>query len=219
MVALVGASGGGKSTIVDLFIRLIEPESGEISIDGMNIKSFDIREYHRKIGFVSQESYIFNDSVLANICYGSDEMSLERVKEAATIANAHEFICSLPHGYDTELGERGVKLSGGQKQRIALARAIYRKPEILILDEATSSLDSESEKIIQDSIAKIKHKFTILAIAHRLSTIENADVVIVVENGTIVESGSHEDLRRQDGVYTRYHKIQRGGPVMSDKDL
>ncbi|MDP3396791.1 MAG: ABC transporter ATP-binding protein [Methanoregula sp.] len=218
MVALVGASGGGKSTIVDLIIRLIEPGSGSISIDGTDIRDFDIREYHSKIGFVSQDSYIFNASILENVCYGSDEKSLERAMEAARIANAHEFICSLPKGYDTELGERGVKISGGQKQRIALARAIYRNPEILILDEATSSLDSESEKIIQDSIDKIKQKFTILAIAHRLSTIENADLVIVIENGAIAESGNHEDLIRRGGVYARYQNIQRGKPNSPEQD-
>jgi len=208
MVALVGASGGGKSTIVDLIVRLMEPDSGEILIDGTNIKLFDLQKYHKKIGFVSQESYLFNDSVINNIVYGSDIISRERAEQAAKNANAHDFITQLPDGYNTQLGERGVKISGGQKQRIALARALYKEPEILILDEATSALDSESEKIIQESIAKIKNKFTIIVIAHRLSTIENADNIIVIENGKIVETGTNSDLLNKNGIFTKYHRLQ-----------
>jgi ABC-type multidrug transport system fused ATPase/permease subunit len=208
MVALVGASGGGKSTIVDLIIRLMEPDSGEIVIDGTNIKQFDLQKYHKKIGFVSQESFLFNDSVINNIAYGSDVVSQERAEQAAKIANAHDFITQLPEGYTTQLGERGVKISGGQKQRIALARALYKEPEILILDEATSSLDSESEKIIQESIANIKNKFTIIVIAHRLSTIENADTIIVIENGRIAETGKSADLLDKNGIFTKYYRLQ-----------
>ena len=208
MVALVGASGGGKSTIVDLIVRIIEPQSGIITIDGLDIRSFDIRSFHRKIGFVSQESYIFNDSILNNICYGTDEVSMDRAIGAAKTANAHDFIMQLPDGYNTELGERGVKISGGQKQRIALARAIYKQPEILILDEATSALDSEAEKIIQQSILSIKNKYTIIAIAHRLSTIENADKILVIEKGVITETGIHKDLIAANGTYARYYEIQ-----------
>jgi len=208
MVALVGASGGGKSTIVDLIIRLIEPDSGVISIDGMDIRTLDIREYHRKIGFVSQESYIFNDSILNNICYGTENISMEKVIAAAKTANAHEFIIQLPDGYHTELGERGVKISGGQKQRISLARAIYKDPKILILDEATSALDSEAEKIIQQSIHSIKNKYSIIAIAHRLSTIENADRILVIENGQITETGNHRELIAIGGTYAKYYNIQ-----------
>lgn len=208
MVALVGASGGGKSTIVDLIVRIIEPQSGIIAIDGSDIRTFDIRSFHRKIGFVSQESYIFNDSILNNICYGTEAISMGRAIEAAKTANAHDFIMQLPDGYNTELGERGVKISGGQKQRIALARAIYKEPEILILDEATSALDSEAEKIIQQSVLSIKNKYTIIAIAHRLSTIENADKILVVENGQITETGIHKDLIAANGTYARYYDIQ-----------
>lgn len=208
MVALVGASGGGKTTIVDLIIRLIEPDSGSIKIDGTDIRSFNLSDYHAKIGFVSQESYIFNDSVLNNICYGAASVSKEQAVEAATIANAHEFIQQLPAGYETELGERGVLLSGGQKQRIALARALYKKPHILILDEATSALDSEAEKAIQQSILSIKNKYTMIAIAHRLSTIENADQIIVIDGGQIAETGTHAELISKGGVYARFYTIQ-----------
>jgi ABC-type multidrug transport system fused ATPase/permease subunit len=216
MVALVGASGGGKSTIVDLIIRLSEPDSGEISIDGTNIRDFDINRYHQKIGFVSQDSYIFNDSILNNICYGSPVVSLEKAIDAAKTANAHEFIMRLPEGYDTELGERGVKISGGQKQRISLARAVYKEPEILILDEATSALDSESEKVIQQSILRIKHKYTVIVIAHRLSTIENADKIIVIEHGKAREVGTHKELISANGTYAKYYEIQYGSGKNGD---
>jgi ATP-binding cassette, subfamily B, bacterial MsbA len=208
MVALVGASGGGKSTIVDLIIRLIEPDSGRILIDGIDIQTYNIRDYHRKIGFVSQESYIFNDTILNNITYGVDQVLLDKVIEAAKSANAHDFIMQLPDGYNSELGERGVKISGGQKQRIALARALYRDPEILILDEATSALDSEAEKAIQKSILSLKNKYTIIAIAHRLSTIENSDKILVIENGQITETGTHKELISAKGTYAKYYDIQ-----------
>jgi ABC-type multidrug transport system fused ATPase/permease subunit len=210
MVALVGASGGGKSTIVDLLIRVIEPDRGRILIDDVNLMEFNIESYHKKIGFVSQESFLFNDSVINNICYGSSECKIDKVIACAQIANAHEFVLQLPLGYDTELGERGVKLSGGEKQRIALARALYHDPEILILDEATSALDSESEKIIQESINKIKHKYTIIAIAHRLSTIENSDSIIVIDKGRVVETGIHNELIKSGGIYSKFYEIQYG---------
>ena len=209
MVAFVGPSGGGKSTLVDLLMRLIDPTTGSITIDGIDLKKFTLKSYHAKIGLVSQDIFIFNDSVLNNICYGGDVISLERARKAAQIAYADEFIESLPEGYSTSLGERGVKLSGGQKQRIALARAIYKNPDILILDEATSALDTESEKIIQNSINRIKHKYTILLIAHRLSTIQDADTIVVLENGKILESGSHEELLSINGTYARYHTMQQ----------
>ena len=208
MVALVGASGGGKSTLVDLIIRLMDPDSGTIAIDGIDIKEFDINSYHRKIGFVSQESFIFNDTILNNICYGTENVSIENAIRAAKTANAHDFIMQLPEGYNTEVGERGVKISGGQKQRISLARAIYKDPEVLILDEATSALDSEAEKIIQDSILSIKNKYTIIAIAHRLSTIENSDKILVIEKGQVTETGVHKDLIAANGTYAKYYKLQ-----------
>jgi ABC-type multidrug transport system fused ATPase/permease subunit len=208
MVAIIGESGGGKSTIVDLIIRLIEPDTGNISIDGIDIRNFDIREYHRKIGLVSQDSFIFNDSVINNICYGSDTISMERAIGAATTANAHDFIMQLPEGYHSGLGERGVTLSGGEKQRISLARAIYKDPEILILDEATSALDSDTERVIQQAILSIKNKYTIIVIAHRLSTIENSDKIVVIENGQVAETGTHKELIDKSGSYAKYYHIQ-----------
>jgi ABC-type multidrug transport system fused ATPase/permease subunit len=210
MIALVGASGSGKSTMVDLVTRLIDPEKGAILADGVDVREYTLQSYRQKLGVVSQEIFIFNDTVLANICYGSDEISLPKAVEAANLANAHDFIDLLPEGYNTILGERGTKLSGGQKQRIALARALYKNPEILILDEATSSLDSESEKIIQNSINRIHEKYTIIAIAHRLSTIENADRILVVEKGEIAEEGTHGELLARNGPYARYHALQQG---------
>jgi subfamily B ATP-binding cassette protein MsbA len=207
-IALVGPSGGGKSTLADLLVRLIDPDRGEITLDGVNLKEYDLRSYRQKLGVVSQDIFVFNDTVLHNICYGSDDVSLERAVEAATMANAHEFIQALPEGYRTVVGERGVSLSGGQRQRIALARALYKQPEILILDEATSSLDSESERTIQNSIMKIRDRYTIVAIAHRLSTIEASDCIYVVEKGRITDSGTHADLLTRSGPYAMYHQIQ-----------
>ncbi|MDD1667152.1 MAG: ABC transporter ATP-binding protein/permease [Methanomicrobiales archaeon] len=210
MVALVGSSGGGKSTIADLIIRLIDPDQGAVLIDGVDLREYTLGSYRRRLGVVSQDIYLFNDTVLANICYGSGEISPERAMEAARVANAHEFIEKLPGGYQAVLGERGAKLSGGQRQRIALARALYKDPEILILDEATSSLDSESEKIIQDSIREIKEQYTIIAIAHRLSTIEGADRIYIIEQGSVVEEGTHGELLAAGGPYAKYHGLQQG---------
>ncbi|MBN2299071.1 MAG: ABC transporter ATP-binding protein [Deltaproteobacteria bacterium] len=208
MVALVGASGGGKSTLVDLLIRLIEPQQGEILIDSRNVKKFTLESYHRRIGFVSQDSFLFNDTILNNICYGNDHISKEDAISAAKLAHAHDFIMGLPDQYETVIGEKGAKLSGGQKQRLSLARALYKKPDILILDEATSALDSDSEKIIQESIAQIKNRYTIIAIAHRISTIRNADKIMVIEKGQVVETGSHDELIQKGGVYANYYQIQ-----------
>jgi len=209
-VAFVGPSGGGKSTLVDLLMRLNHPTRGTIEIDGINLKDFNAKSYHTKVGLVSQDIFIFHEDVLFNICYGVEEVSLERAQSAAKIAYAHDFIEQLPRGYQTQLGDRGVKLSGGQKQRIALARAIYKNPDILILDEATSALDTESEKIIQSSINAIKHKYTIIVVAHRLSTIEDADKIFVIENGSILESGSHNSLLESVGTYAKYYTMQHG---------
>jgi subfamily B ATP-binding cassette protein MsbA len=210
MVALVGPSGSGKSTFVDLIIRLIDPQSGEIRIDGTDLTEFDLPSYHAKLGVVSQDIFLFNDTILNNICYGAGEVSRERAVEAAKIANAHSFIMELPENYDTTLLEKGVSLSGGERQRIALARAIYKNPEILILDEATSSLDSESERVIQNSILAIRHRYTIITIAHRLSTIEGADRIVILERGRIVETGTHEELLKRGSAYKRYYTMQYG---------
>ncbi|OPY39143.1 MAG: Molybdate/tungstate import ATP-binding protein WtpC [Methanoregula sp. PtaU1.Bin051] len=211
MVAIVGASGSGKSTLVDLIMRLIEPDGGTIRIDGIDLKEFDTGSYHAKIGYVSQDCFLFNQSVMENITYGSDSPSQERAIEAAVAAHAHDFIMNLPQLYDTLLGERGVMLSGGERQRIALARALYGNPDILILDEATSALDSALEKIIQDSIQEIRTRCTILVIAHRLSTIEMADDILVMENGRIVERGTFAGLLNNGGAFARYHALQTAG--------
>ncbi|MCX6690573.1 MAG: ATP-binding cassette domain-containing protein, partial [Methanoregula sp.] len=211
MVALIGASGSGKSTMADLVIRLMDPDAGEIRIDGTDIKKFDLASYHGRIGIVSQESYIFRDTIANNIYYGCDHRSTDLAVEVARLANAHDFIMNLPDGYNTVIGEKGVTLSGGEKQRISLARALYKNPEILILDEATSALDSESEKVILDAIGKIKNKYTIIAIAHRLSTIENADRIIAIEKGKIVESGTHKFLMQEKGLYWKYYSMQHDG--------
>jgi ABC-type multidrug transport system fused ATPase/permease subunit len=210
MVALVGPSGGGKSTIADLIIRLVDPDRGAIRIDGIDLRKFDLESYHTHLGVVSQDIFIWNDTVLHNICYGGNSVSEKGAIEAARIANAHDFIRELPQGYNTMLGERGVNLSGGQRQRIALARAIYKRPEILILDEATSSLDSESEQTIQRSISEIRKNYTIIAIAHRLSTIENADRILVIDRGRLLEEGTHGDLIQSSGAYAKYHALQYG---------
>lgn len=211
MVAIVGASGSGKSTLVDLIIRLMDQDSGQIQVDNTNINEFTLDSYHKKIGFVSQESFIFHDTILHNICYGSDSVSMENAVAAAKIANAHDFISTLPEKYNTVVGEKGAKLSGGEKQRLALARALYKNPDILILDEATSALDSESERIIQESIAQIKNKYTIIAIAHRLSTIENADTIIVIDKGRVAETGTHASLLQKRGLYNKYCNLQQRG--------
>ena len=213
MVAIVGASGSGKSTLVDLIVRLIDPGCGTIKVDNHDLREYDLSSYRAKIGFVSQNCFIFNTSVLENITYSSDTGSREEAIRAATAAHAHDFIMKLPEGYDTLLGERGVMLSGGERQRISLARALYSNPEILMLDEATSALDSESERIIQDSIREIRNRSTILVIAHRLSTIEMADEILVMDNGRIVEQGTSAELRANGGSFARYHALQHGGDL------
>ncbi|WP_094229113.1 ABC transporter ATP-binding protein [Methanolobus psychrotolerans] len=208
MLAIVGSSGSGKSTLMDLLLRFYDVSSGSILIDGVDIKEFDINSFRRSIGLVSQDVFLFNDTVAANIAYGLDNLSEEQIIEAANISHAHEFIVALPEKYNTILGDRGVKLSGGQRQRLALARAIVRKPLILILDEATSALDTESERLIQDSLSKLSSNHTIIAIAHRLSTIEHADKIIVMEDGVVVEEGNHHELIVKGGHYSKYHNLQ-----------
>tara|TARA_B100000959_G_C14839507_1_gene565407 strand:- start:159 stop:1040 length:882 start_codon:yes stop_codon:yes gene_type:complete len=208
MVAIVGASGTGKSTLADLFLRFYDPSSGDMKIDGVDIKDFDIASLRSKIGFVTQDTFLFNDTVEANISYGTAQLSKEEIIKVAKIAKTHNFITKLPKGYQTIIGERGVKLSGGQRQRLALARTMIKKPEIIILDEATSNLDSESEQLILESIKEIRKRCTIIAIAHRLSTIENADRIIVLERGMITEEGKHEDLLKKGKTYSKYYNLQ-----------
>ena len=200
-VALVGNSGGGKSTLVNLIPRFFDVDAGEISIDGINVKDYKIKSLRKKIGIVPQETFLFGGTVLENIRYGNQQASVEEVIEAAKKANAHEFIEKLEQGYETEIGERGVKLSGGQKQRISIARAILENPQILILDEATSALDNESEQLVQDALEKLMKGKTTFVIAHRLSTIINSDKIVVIQQGEIRETGTHEELLDKDGIY------------------
>jgi len=200
-VALVGESGSGKSTLADLLPRFYDVQEGSIEIDGVNIKDLRVETLRKMIGIVSQESILFNDTIHNNIAFGMGELSREAVIEAAKIANAHEFISKLEHGYDTIIGERGNKLSGGQKQRVSIARAVLKNPPIMILDEATSALDSESEKLVQLALEQLMKNRTSLVIAHRLSTIRNADLIIVMKNGEIIEQGSHDELYVKKGHY------------------
>ena len=206
--ALVGPSGAGKSTLVDLIPRFYDTLSGSIKIDGNDIKELELKSLRSLMGIVTQETFLFDDTVKANISYGVENISDDEIKDASKAANAHEFIKKLPDGYNTIIGERGVSLSGGQKQRIAIARAIVKNPPILILDEATSSLDSESEKYVQSAIENLMSERTVFVIAHRLSTVHNANKILVLENGQIVQEGKHDDLINVDGLYKQLHKMQ-----------
>lgn len=207
-IALVGESGGGKSTLVDLLPRFYDVDTGEISIDGNNIKNITIESLRSLIGVVTQESILFNDTVFNNIAFGVDNATEAQVIEAAKIANAHEFISQLENGYHTNIGDRGNKLSGGQRQRLSIARAVLKNPPILILDEATSALDTESEKLVQDALFKLMENRTSLVIAHRLSTIQNADEIVVLVKGEIVERGTHNELIAKQGVYKKLSDLQ-----------
>lgn len=207
-VALVGQSGGGKSTLVDLLPRFYDVKSGRIAIDGTDIRDFTFDSLRGCMGIVTQESVLFNDTVANNIMLGKPDAAREEVEQAARIANAHEFIMQMEYGYDTYVGDRGSNLSGGQRQRLSIARAVLNDPEILILDEATSALDTESEKLVQDALEKLMKSRTSLVIAHRLSTIKNANKILVIENGRITESGSHEELIRLNKTYKRLFELQ-----------
>ena len=208
VVALVGPSGSGKSTIADIIPRFYDATSGEITIDGNNIKNISLSSLRNNMGIVTQEVILFNDSIRNNISYAQGDKSDALVKEAARAANALDFIENTPNGFETVVGERGVKLSGGQKQRIAIARALLKNPSILILDEATSALDTESEKKVQTAIESLMKDRTALVIAHRLSTVQKADKIIVIENGKVVETGSHETLFEKNGIYRRLYDLQ-----------
>ncbi|MBW4627515.1 MAG: ATP-binding cassette domain-containing protein [Brasilonema octagenarum HA4186-MV1] len=208
MTALVGASGAGKTTLADLIPRFYDPTRGHVFIDGVDLRDIEIKSLRRKIAVVSQDTFIFNTSVLNNIAYGSEGATDEEIYKAAQLANALEFIQEMPEGFNTQLGDRGVRLSGGQRQRIAIARALLRNPEILILDEATSALDTVSEKLIQESIEKLSVGRTVIVIAHRLSTIVRADKVVVLEQGQIVEQGGYQELLDIKGKLWKYHQMQ-----------
>ena len=208
VTALVGASGAGKSTIADLIPRFYDVINGQIEIDGNDIRDLDINSLRKMMGIVSQETILFNDTIGSNIKYGLQSVTDDQLKKAAKNANAYDFISEQPNGFETVIGEKGVRLSGGQRQRIAIARAILKNPSILILDEATSSLDTESEFKVQKAIDNLMADRTVLVIAHRLSTVESADKIIVMEEGEIAGFGSHQDLLKKDGVYTRLYKKQ-----------
>ncbi|MFB6104092.1 MAG: ABC transporter ATP-binding protein [Halobacteriaceae archaeon] len=209
-LALVGPTGAGKSTVLKLLLRMYDVDEGAITIDGQDIRDVTIPSLRRSIGYVSQNTFLFYGTVEENIKYGTFDATDEEVREAAKAAEAHEFITNLPEGYETMVGERGVKLSGGQRQRIDIARAILKDPEILILDEATSDVDTETEMLIQRSLDDLTEDRTTFAIAHRLSTIKDADAIVVLENGQVVEEGTHEDLLENDGLYANLWGVQAG---------
>lgn len=208
-VALVGPSGGGKSTLMDLIPRFIEAHDGKITIDGHDLRKVNTDSLRSLIGVVNQESILFNDTIRNNISFGFPEASTEQIIAAAKIANAHDFIIDTENGYDTNIGDRGMKLSGGQKQRICIARAVLKNPPIMLLDEATSALDTESEKLVQDALNKLMENRTSLVIAHRLSTIQNADLIVVLENGQIIEQGTHFELIFKEGLYNKFIEMQQ----------
>jgi ATP-binding cassette subfamily B protein len=209
-VALVGGTGGGKSTLLRLLLRFIDPESGRIFFDGVDIATLDPAALRRRIGYVAQEPFLTDGTIAENIAYGEATPDRARVEVAARAAEAHGFIAALPSGYDSAVGERGAQLSGGQRQRIALARALYRDPAVLVLDEATSAVDNETEAAIARSLARITHQRTTLIVAHRLSTVRHADAIHVLEGGRIVESGTHDALVARGGVYAALWRLQTG---------
>ncbi|UIP00776.1 ABC transporter ATP-binding protein/permease [Halobaculum sp. CBA1158] len=209
-VALVGPTGAGKSTVLKLLLRMYDVDEGSITIDGQDIRDVTIPSLRQSLGYVSQDTFMFYGTVRDNIAYGTFEADEDAVVEAAKAAEAHEFITNLPEGYDTEIGERGVKLSGGQRQRLSIARAMLKDPDILVLDEATSDVDTETEMLIQRSIDKLTEDRTTFAIAHRLSTIKDADQIVVLEDGRIAERGNHEELLSEDGLYAHLWGVQAG---------
>jgi len=206
--ALVGPSGSGKTTIITLLARFYDPTEGRILVDGKDIRDFNVQSLRRQVGIVMQDNILFSGTIEDNIKYGRPGATREEVIEAAKSANAHEFISKLPQGYETWLGERGVQLSGGQRQRVAIARVILKNPRILILDEATSALDTEAERQVQEALDRLMKGRTSIVIAHRLSTVINADKILVLKQGEVVESGRHEELLKQDGVYRRLNELQ-----------
>lgn len=211
-MAIVGPSGAGKSTLFQLLLRLYDPQGGRITIDGVDIRSLDPRALRDTMSIVQQNAPLFSGSVSDNIRFGRPDASDDEIREAAEVANAHGFIEALPEGYDTQLGEQASTLSGGQRQRLAIARAVLRKAPILLLDEATSALDSESEQIIQSAFDVLSRDRTTLVIAHRLATVRNADSIIVMDEGQVVDQGTHEELLARGGLYARYIELQFSRP-------
>lgn|SRR5574341_47224 len=210
LIALVGPSGGGKTTLINLIPRLYDPTSGCIRLDGYDIRALSFNTLTEQIGMVTQDTYLFHDTILANLCFAKPGATMAEIETAVKAANIHDFIMGLPHQYDTVVGERGYRLSGGEKQRIAIARVILKNPRILILDEATSHLDSKSEALIQDALSRLTAGRTTIVIAHRLSTIQAADQILVMHRGRIVERGTHDQLLKQNGLYAQLHEMQSG---------
>jgi subfamily B ATP-binding cassette protein MsbA len=208
MLAIVGPSGTGKTTLLDLIPRFYDPKKGKICIDGIDIKEVTLKSLRQQIGIVTQETILFNDTIRANIAYGKLGANDEEIKQAAIQANAHDFISRMPQGYNTTIGDRGMRISGGERQRIAIARALLKNPPILILDEATSQLDSDSERVVQEALDRLIQGRTVFVIAHRLSTIRNAHKIVVLDKGVMVESGAHSELMAKDGLYKRLHLMQ-----------
>ena len=208
-LALVGQSGSGKTTMADMIPRFYDPTEGAVLLDGVDIRQLRSSDLRAQLGIVSQEPILFNDTIANNIAFGLEHVSTEKITEAAKIANAHEFIIELPEGYQTNIGDRGMKLSGGQRQRISIARAILKNPPILILDEATSALDTESERLVQDALTRLMQNRTTIVIAHRLSTIQHAGQILVLHKGEIVERGTHLELLQKDGYYRKYVNLQQ----------
>jgi len=208
MLAIVGPSGAGKTTLLDLIPRFYDPKQGSIFIDGVNIREFSLKSLRSQIGIVTQETILFNDTIRANILYGKPGASQEEIEDAAKQAYAHDFIKSLPLGYDTIIGDRGMKLSGGERQRVAISRALLKDPAILILDEATSQLDTESERLVQSALDDLMRGRTVFVIAHRLSTVRNAQKILVLSSGSVVEQGTHAELIKKEGAYKKLYQMQ-----------
>lgn len=208
VLAIVGSSGAGKSTLANLIPRFFDPTGGAIRIDGVDLRDVRLDSLRRQIAIVTQETFLFNDTVRNNLSYGSGDVSADRLEAAARAALAHDFIVKMPQGYDTIIGERGARLSGGERQRLAIARALLRDAPLLVLDEATSSLDSESESLVQQALANLMQNRTTFVIAHRLSTVRNAGRIIVLDRGRIVETGTHDELLALGAVYKKLHDIQ-----------
>ncbi len=205
---MLGGSGAGKTTVVNLIMRFYDPLSGNVLVDGTDLRELDLRAWRSSIALVNQDIFLFNDTIGNNIAMGKPGATEDEIEEAAKRAYADEFVVKLPHGYETVIGDRGVLLSGGQRQRIALARAIIRDPQILILDEATSELDSRSEQLIRQAVEELGATRTVIIVAHRLSTIRHADKIVVLDEGKVVEEGSHDELLKGDGQYAQFLRVQ-----------